>query len=116
MLYIGRLSSLDFCRSIRISTSLVHHPVNNRRTPGFSRSTHPGGILAESQRSFPMPSLRNIRYSTLYALIVTVLAAPVLLAAQQPYKVLDHWKLGGEGGWDYLLVDSAAHRLYVTHG
>jgi DNA-binding beta-propeller fold protein YncE len=24
--------------------------------------------------------------------------------------------IGGEGGWDYLSVDPAAHRLYVTHG
>ena len=24
------------------------------------------------------------------------------------------WKLGGEGGWDYLTVDPQAHRLYVT--
>jgi len=38
------------------------------------------------------------------------------LTAQQPYRVVDHWKLGGEGGWDYLLADSAAHRLYITHG
>jgi len=38
-----------------------------------------------------------------------------LLAAQQPYRVLDRWKIGGEGGWDYLLADSTAHRLYVTH-
>ncbi len=43
-----------------------------------------------------------------------LLAAPA--AAQQPYKILDHWKLGGEGGWDYLLSDPPAHRLYVTHG
>ena len=26
------------------------------------------------------------------------------------------WKLGGEGGWDYLIVDSPAHRLYLTRG
>lgn len=45
-----------------------------------------------------------------------VLAVPALLQAQQPYKVIDHWKIGGEGGWDYLLADSSAHRLYVTHG
>ncbi len=38
------------------------------------------------------------------------------VAAQQPYKVLDHWKIGGTGGWDYLLADPGAHRLYVTHG
>ena len=36
--------------------------------------------------------------------------------AQQPYQVIDHWKIGGTGGWDYLLADPGAHRLYVTHG
>src|SRR5579863_10696921 len=44
------------------------------------------------------------------------LATPAVLFAQQPYKVIDEWKIGGEGGWDYLLADSSAHRLYVTHG
>ena len=39
-----------------------------------------------------------------------------VLAAQQPYSVVDHWKLGGTGGWDYLLADPSAHLLYVTHG
>ena len=34
----------------------------------------------------------------------------------QTYHVTDHWKIGGEGGWDYLLSDDASHRLYVTHG
>jgi YVTN family beta-propeller protein len=29
---------------------------------------------------------------------------------------MDHWKVGGVGGWDYLLADPSAHRLYVTHG
>jgi YVTN family beta-propeller protein len=44
------------------------------------------------------------------------LAAPAPASPQGPYKVLDNWKLGGEGGWDYLLADSGAHRLYITHG
>ncbi len=35
--------------------------------------------------------------------------------AQAPYKVVDHWKIGGTGGWDYLLADGPAHRLYITH-
>jgi YVTN family beta-propeller protein len=39
-----------------------------------------------------------------------------LVAHAQTYHVADHWKIGGEGGWDYLLSDDAAHRLYVTHG
>src|ERR1700749_473913 len=36
--------------------------------------------------------------------------------AQKPYSVLTQWKIGGEGGWDYLTSDPKAHRLYVTHG
>jgi DNA-binding beta-propeller fold protein YncE len=43
-------------------------------------------------------------------------AAGAHLSAQQPYKVLDRWKIGGDGGWDYLLADPPAHRLYVTRG
>jgi YVTN family beta-propeller protein len=50
------------------------------------------------------------------ALLVAIFAAPALLCAQQPYKILDRWKIGGDGGWDYLLVDSPAHRLYMTRG
>ena len=37
------------------------------------------------------------------------------ISAQQPYQVVGHWKIGGTGGWDYLLADPSAHRLYVTH-
>lgn len=36
--------------------------------------------------------------------------------AAKPYRILDHWQIGGAGGWDYLTADPAAHRLYVTHG
>jgi YVTN family beta-propeller protein len=36
--------------------------------------------------------------------------------AQKSYSIQDKWKVGGEGGWDYLTADSAAHRLYITHG
>ena len=56
------------------------------------------------------------RPSIAAALLCGFLAAPALLAGQQPYKVIDRWKIGGEGGWDYLAVDSTAHRLYLTRG
>lgn len=36
--------------------------------------------------------------------------------AQSPYHIIDHWKLPDSGGWDYLLVDSGAHRAYITRG
>jgi DNA-binding beta-propeller fold protein YncE len=45
-----------------------------------------------------------------------VLLGSVAALAQKPYSVLAQWKIGGEGGWDYLTSDPAAHRLYVTHG
>src|SRR5271163_866903 len=50
------------------------------------------------------------------ALSVAILLAPSAALAQKPYSVLTQWKIGGEGGWDYLTSDPAAHRLYVTHG
>ena len=50
------------------------------------------------------------------AALCTLLIAPSLLSAQQPYKIIDRWKIGGEGGWDYLLADPPAHRLYITRG
>jgi len=48
--------------------------------------------------------------------IVAVLVSLAPLALAQDYKVTSHWKVGGTGGWDYLLSDDAAHRLYITHG
>jgi YVTN family beta-propeller protein len=38
------------------------------------------------------------------------------LAASAPgYKVLGKIKIGGQGGWDYVYVDSAGRRLYISH-
>ncbi len=37
-------------------------------------------------------------------------------AADGPYKLIKDVEIGGEGGWDYLTVDAAAKRLYISHG
>jgi YVTN family beta-propeller protein len=60
--------------------------------------------------------LLEIAMNRLLAFLVSasLVAAPAV--AQQPFKVLTKWTIGGEGGWDYLTSDPAAHRLYVTHG
>ncbi|HEX4155388.1 MAG TPA: YncE family protein [Acidobacteriaceae bacterium] len=59
----------------------------------------------------------NLRLSRLFfALAFTLISIAISSPAQQPYHVLEHWKIGGTGGWDYLLADPGAHRLYVTHG
>ncbi len=58
------------------------------------------------------------RFSFANLIATSLVASAALLpaGAQQPYRVIDHWKIGGTGGWDYLLADPGAHRLYVTHG
>src|SRR5438477_3704839 len=37
------------------------------------------------------------------------------VAAEEAYKFLDEILIGGEGGWDYVTVDTAARRLYLSH-
>ena len=62
-------------------------------------------------------SLRFVFQSIAVTLVLCgVLASVHPIAAQQPYKIIDQWKVGGDGGWDYLLADSPAHRLYITRG
>jgi YVTN family beta-propeller protein len=58
---------------------------------------------------------RDARTFAAAALLCGLLGA-VHPSPAQPYKVLDRWKIGGEGGWDYLLADPPAHRLYITRG
>ncbi|MGA3007235.1 MAG: YncE family protein [Opitutaceae bacterium] len=38
------------------------------------------------------------------------------LTALANYRVLIQYKIGGDGGYDYIRADSAARRLYVSHG
>jgi DNA-binding beta-propeller fold protein YncE len=49
-------------------------------------------------------------------LVMTLAAGAAAGAHAQEYKVLQRATLGGEGGWDLLAVDAAAHRLYVARG
>src|SRR5215475_5856466 len=47
--------------------------------------------------------------------VAAILLSFAVAGAAQSYHIVDHWKVGGQGGWDYLLSDDAAHRLYITH-
>jgi DNA-binding beta-propeller fold protein YncE len=49
-------------------------------------------------------------------LLCAMTIAASLFAAQKPYRILDRWQIGGDGGWDYMTVDAPAHRLYLAHG
>jgi DNA-binding beta-propeller fold protein YncE len=63
-----------------------------------------------------MPITRLTRLIAAAALAVGLFAVPAHINAQQPYKIIDKWKIGGDGGWDYLLADPPAHRLYIARG
>ena len=47
--------------------------------------------------------------------ILTCVLAGVVVQAADVYRPVKEIFIGGEGGWDYLIVDSATHRLYVSH-
>jgi hypothetical protein len=49
------------------------------------------------------------------AFVPAVAVVVHLNAAATGYHILNEIKIGGDGGWDYLTVDSAARRLYVSH-
>ena len=49
--------------------------------------------------------------------IISVSLAAVAVAAAAPgYHVIKSFKVGGEGGWDYLTADATARRLYISRG
>jgi hypothetical protein len=50
------------------------------------------------------------------ALCCALLFGSAAVAAGPGYHVVGKIQVGGEGWWDYLTVDSAARRLYVSHG
>ena len=58
--------------------------------------------------------MKNLFFAAPLAL---ALSGPALAqTAPAPYRLLRTIPIGGEGGWDYLKVDPAGERLYLSHG
>jgi YVTN family beta-propeller protein len=75
-----------------------------------TESGQPEGIDSlEEMMQTKMKLIRRLRMST-----VLMLAAAALAGASHGYKVVNTYKLGGEGGWDYLTADASARRLYIS--
>jgi DNA-binding beta-propeller fold protein YncE len=53
---------------------------------------------------------------TLRIALLTAAACSVGLNAETGYKVVGHYPMAGTQGWDYAAIDSAARRLYISHG
>jgi DNA-binding beta-propeller fold protein YncE len=50
----------------------------------------------------------------LISLILLLSACPLMFAADSGMHILKTYKLGGEGGWDYLKLDPDSRRLYIS--
>jgi YVTN family beta-propeller protein len=65
-------------------------------------------------------SLHRPRRAARVAFAAAVLPLAIIgeLAAQSPapYHQIASYTLGGDGGWDYLTLDTAGHRLFVSRG
>ena len=55
------------------------------------------------------------RWSQTLASGVFLLCTAVLPLASQSYHVAHSYTLGGDGGWDYLALDTVGHRLFIAH-
>src|SRR5579864_7850265 len=49
-------------------------------------------------------------------LLTVLLGAAVAAAEPQGYRLLKTVPVPGDGGWDYLTVDEAGRRVYISHG
>src|ERR1700689_4894163 len=49
---------------------------------------------------------------------LSLLAGVIVYAAPQAggYKIIKRMQIGGDGGWDYMLIEPPTHRLYVARG
>ena len=57
--------------------------------------------------------IRSVMMAFVAAGLFTALAGAQ--SSDGPYRKIKEIAIPGEGGWDYLNIDSAAHRLYVSH-
>ncbi|MBV9342813.1 MAG: YncE family protein [Acidobacteria bacterium] len=47
-------------------------------------------------------------------LVVALVCSPLTFSADAGLHILNTYKLGGEGGWDYLKMDSDSRRLFIS--
>lgn len=57
-----------------------------------------------------------MRIFFILTLFVSLLITTAVLAGPSGYHVAKTYKIGGDGGWDYLTVDSKARRVYISRG
>src|ERR1700757_78494 len=74
------------------------------------------GPMARKIRRKFQEEIMSTRYKWLITVISVSLAALAVAAAGPGYHVATTYKVGGDGGWDYLTADASARRLYISRG
>src|SRR5262249_7678809 len=73
-----------------------------------------GPCLAKAAES--QEEVMSTKCKWLATVLIMSLGAVALAVAGPGYHVAKTYKLGGEGGWDYLTADASARRLYISRG
>ena len=58
--------------------------------------------------------MKQAHSAVMWLSLLVLLLATFAMAADSGYHVIKTYKLGGEGGWDYLNLDSSSRRLYIS--
>ena len=79
----------------------------------YKRNTEQLDAVGEYLNSF---TKGGVIMKTLFGLVYILILSTIAHAADPGYHVIEKLRLGGEGGWDYLTVDSTSRRLYISRG
>ena len=61
-----------------------------------------------------MKRLKRLGVLGIGVTLVTLISVTPGWAAAPGYHVVKTYKLGGDGGWDYLTYDETSHRLFIS--
>ncbi len=82
---------------------------------GKKRKFHGTCLFFSSKILHNLPMKNHIRTLTVAILFSVCLITAAYAQKPGGYHLLNRIEVGGEGGWDYLIADADAHRLYVSH-
>ena len=74
------------------------------------------GNVSEKTRRIRAATVTGVGLGLCGLLLVGVGGRLAKAAGTPAYHLLKKHSLGGDGGWDYLSVDSQARRLYISRG
>ena len=82
----------------------------------YARTEKPTALDSPASHYLAIDPLRLAERSNTMKKVPTAVLLIAAAFAAEGFHVINKIKIGGTGGWDYATMDSANHRLYVSHG